>query len=92
MPRNDQYAITLIIYRIAGVQLDPSFDVDLQSPCDTFQVQVNTPSGVELSHRVRPAVAEQHLQRWHAARHPAVHTYSTVVTLPPCSAGRSVGP
>ena len=82
---NDQYAITLIIYRdCAGVQLDPSFDVDLQSPCDTFQVQVNTPSGVELSQLCDLQLPNS---TCNGGTLPGIqqYTYSTVVTLPPCS-------
>lgn len=47
---NDNYELTFIIYRdCAGIQLDPQVDVDISSPCGSYQLTLNTPNGVELS-------------------------------------------
>ncbi|MBK9289377.1 MAG: hypothetical protein IPN38_17280 [Flavobacteriales bacterium] len=81
---NNQYRVTLIIYRdCAGVNLDPSFDATFSSPCDTFTVQVNTPNGVELSQLCGQQLPNSSCN---GGNLPGIqqYTYTTVVTLPPC--------
>lgn len=81
---NNQYQVTLIIYRdCAGVNLDPSFNATFSSPCDTFTVQVNTPNGVELSQLCGQQLPNS---TCNGGNLPGIqqYTYSTVVTLPPC--------
>lgn len=82
---NDQYEISLIIYRdCAGVNLNPDFDVIFSSPCDTFTVQVNTPAGVEISQLCDIELPNSTCS---GGLLPGIeqYTYTTTATLPPCS-------
>ncbi len=47
---NNQYRITLVVYRdCAGINVDPSVTLQLQSPCGNTSLVVSTPGGVEIS-------------------------------------------
>jgi PKD repeat protein len=81
---NDQYQVTLIIYRdCAGIQLDPQFNVSFESPCDNFTVQVNTPAGVEQSQLCDLVLPNSSCN---GGTLPGIqqYTYTTTVTLTPC--------
>ncbi len=81
---NDQYRVTLVIYRdCAGVNLSNSFQVSFSSPCDTFTTTVNTPTGVELSQLCDLDLPNS---TCNGGTLPGIqqYTYQTIVTLPPC--------
>ncbi|MFZ1685929.1 MAG: PKD domain-containing protein [Flavobacteriales bacterium] len=83
---NNQYEITLIIYRDCfGVQLDNNFDVNFESPCGTFTRNVNTPNGVELSQLCDLQLPNS---TCNGGNLPGIeqYSYSVIVTLPPCNA------
>lgn len=82
---NDQYRITLMIYRdCAGIQLSNSYPVTFSSPCDTFTVNVQTPPGVELSQLCDLQLPNS---TCNGGNLPGIqqYAYQTVVTLPPCN-------
>ncbi len=81
---NNQYQITLIVYRDCfGVQLNNNFDVNFDSPCGNFTQTVNTPNGVELSQLCGQQLPNSSCN---GGNLPGIqqYTYTTVVTLPPC--------
>lgn len=46
----NQYRITLVVYRdCAGINLDASYQLDVESPCGNKTMTVSTPGGVEIS-------------------------------------------
>ena len=47
---NNQYRIRLLVYRdCAGINVDPTYNLELTSPCGDRNLTVSTPGGVEIS-------------------------------------------
>ena len=81
---NDQYEITLVVYRdCAGIALDPAYDLDISSPCGNMTLHVTTPGGVELSQ-----LCDQELPNstCNGGTLPGIqqYIYTGTITLPPC--------
>lgn len=80
----NQYRITLIVYRdCAGINLDPSYDLPITSPCGSTTVHVSTPGGTEISQ-----LCSQQLPNstCNGGNLPGTqeYVYTGVVTLAPC--------
>lgn len=46
---NDQYRITLVVYRdCAGINLNSSYTLNVNSPCDNKTMTVSTPGGTGI--------------------------------------------
>lgn len=81
---NNEYELTFVIYRdCAGIQLDPQVTVDIDSPCDNFQLTLNTPNGVEVS---QLCDLELPNSSCNGGNLPGIeqYVYTAMVTLPPC--------
>ncbi|MCC6838872.1 MAG: gliding motility-associated C-terminal domain-containing protein [Flavobacteriales bacterium] len=81
----NQYRITLVVYRdCAGVNLDPSYQLDVQSPCGTKTMTVSTPGGTEIS---QLCDLELPNSTCNGGPLPGIeqYIYTGTVTLPPCN-------
>ena len=81
----NQYRITLVVYRdCAGIQLDNSYPLDIQSPCGPpTTMTVTTPGGVEIS---QLCDLELPNSTCNGGSLPGIQQfiYTGTVTLPPC--------
>ncbi len=81
---NNQYRITLVVYRdCAGINVDPSYDLDITSPCANHTLNVSTPGGTELS---QLCDLELPNSTCNGGSLPGIqqYIYTGVITLPPC--------
>jgi PKD repeat protein len=81
---NNQYRITLVVYRdCAGINLDTSYPLDIQSPCGNSTMTVSTPGGVEIS---QLCDLELPNSTCNGGTLPGIqqYIYTGTVTLPPC--------
>ncbi len=81
---NNQYRITLVVYRdCAGINVDPSVTLQLQSPCGNTSLVVSTPGGTEIS---QLCGAELPNSTCNGGSLPGIqqYIYTGTVTLAPC--------
>ncbi|MCB0794150.1 MAG: gliding motility-associated C-terminal domain-containing protein [Flavobacteriales bacterium] len=78
------YEITLVVYRdCIGIELDPNYDLQIQSPCDTLTLNVSTPGGTEIS---QLCDLELPNSTCNGGTLPGIeqYLYTGTITLPPC--------
>ena len=81
---NNQYRITLVVYRdCAGINLDSSYPLDIESPCGDQTMTVSTPGGVEISQLCNLDLPNS---TCNGGNLPGIQQfiYTGTVTLPPC--------
>lgn len=82
---NNQYRITMVIYRdCAGINVDPSYTLQVTSPCGNTTLVVSTPGGQEISQ-----LCSQQLPNstCNGGSLPGIqqYIYTGTITLPPCN-------
>ncbi len=80
----NQYRIRLVVYRdCAGIAVDPSYNLQLTSPCGTRTLNVTTPGGVEIS---QLCDLELPNSTCNGGTLPGIqqYIYTGTITLPPC--------
>lgn len=80
----NQYRITMVIYRDCfGINVDPSYNLVLTSPCGNRNLTVTTPGGVEIS---QLCDIELPNSTCNGGTLPGIqqYIYTGVITLPPC--------
>lgn len=80
----NQYRITMVIYRDCfGINVDPSYNLVLTSPCGNRNLTVSTPGGVEIS---QLCDLELPNSTCNGGVLPGIqqYIYTGVITLPPC--------
>jgi PKD repeat protein len=80
----NQFRISLVVYRdCAGIQVDPSNNLRLTSPCGTRTLNVTTPGGVEIS---QLCDLELPNSTCNGGSLPGIqqYIYTGIITLPPC--------
>jgi PKD repeat protein len=80
----NQYRITLVVYRdCAGINLDASYQLDVQSPCGNKTVTVSTPGGTEISQLCQAQIGNS---TCNGGTLPGIqqYIYTGTVNLPPC--------
>jgi large repetitive protein len=81
----NQYRITMVIYRDCfGINVDPSYNLVLTSPCGNRNLTVSTPGGVEIS---QLCDIELPNSTCNGGNLPGIqqYIYTGVITLPPCN-------
>lgn len=81
---NDQYRITLVVYRdCAGINLNSSYTLNVNSPCDNKTMTVSTPGGTEIS---QLCDLELPNSTCNGGNLPGIQQfiYTGTVSLPPC--------
>ena len=82
---NNQYRITMAVYRdCAGIDVDPSVTLQLNSPCGNTSLVVTTPGGVEIS---QLCGAQLPNSTCNGGTLPGIqqYIYTGTVTLAPCN-------
>lgn len=80
----NQYRIRLVVYRdCAGINVNPSYNLELSSPCGEQTLTVTTPGGVEISQLCDLELPNSTCNNGNL---PGIeqYIYSGTVTLPPC--------
>src|SRR5690606_32405439 len=80
----NQYRIKLVVYRdCAGINVDPSYNLQLTSPCGNRNLTVTTTGGIEIS---QLCDLELPNSTCNGGTLPGIqqYEYSGVITLPPC--------
>ncbi len=80
----NQYRITLVVYRdCAGINLNTSYQLDVQSPCGNSTMTVSTPGGTEISQLCQAQLGNS---TCNGGTLPGMqqYIYTGTVTLPPC--------
>jgi PKD repeat protein len=80
----NQYEITLVVFRdCAGIALNNSYQLDVQSPCGNQTMTVTTPGGTEIS---QLCDLEMPNSTCNGGTLPGIqqYIYTGTVTLPPC--------
>ena len=80
----NQFRIRLVVYRdCAGIEVDPSYNLQLNSPCGTRTLNVSTPGGVEIS---QLCDLELPNSTCNGGTLPGIeqYIYTGTITLPPC--------
>src|SRR5690606_28907955 len=80
----DQYRITLVVYRdCAGINLNSSYTLNVNSPCDDKTMTVSTPGGTEIS---QLCDLELPNSTCNGGNLPGIQQfiYTGTVSLPPC--------
>lgn len=80
----NQYRITLVVYRdCAGINLNTSYQLDVQSPCGNKTVTVTSPGGTEISQLCQAQIGNS---TCNGGALPGMqqYVYTGTVTLPPC--------
>lgn len=80
----NQYRITMVIYRDCfGINVDPSYNLVIQSPCGNRNLTVSTPGGTEIS---QLCAAQLPNSTCNGGTLPGIqqYIYTGVITLPPC--------
>ncbi|HMC96139.1 MAG TPA: hypothetical protein VKG92_00655, partial [Flavobacteriales bacterium] len=81
---NNQYRITMVIYRdCAGINVDPSYTLQVQSPCGNTTLVVTTPGGQEISQLCDMELPNS---TCNGGSLPGIeqYIYTGIITLPPC--------
>ena len=81
----NQYRITLVVYRdCAGIALDNSYILSVQSPCGNKTVTVSTPGGTEISQLCNLQLPNSTCS---GGTLPGIqqYIYTGTVNLPPCN-------
>ena len=81
----NQYRITMVIYRDCfGINVDPSYTLQVQSPCGNTTMTVTTPGGVEIS---QLCDIELPNSTCNGGTLPGIqqYIYTGTITLPPCN-------
>lgn len=81
----NQYRIIMIIYRDCfGINVDPSYTLQVQSPCGNTTMTVSTPGGVEIS---QLCDIELPNSTCNGGSLPGIqqYIYTGTITLPPCN-------
>lgn len=81
----NQYRITLVVYRdCAGINLDASYQLDIESPCGDTSVTVTTPGGTEISQLCQAQIGNS---TCNGGTLPGIQQfiYTGTITLPPCN-------
>ncbi len=82
---NNKYKITLVVYRdCAGINLNNSYTLDVQSPCGNKTLTVTTPGGTEISQLCQ---AQMGNSTCNGGSLPGIqqYIYTGTITLPPCN-------
>ncbi|MBS1580942.1 MAG: SprB repeat-containing protein, partial [Bacteroidetes bacterium] len=82
----NQFRITLVVYRdCAGINLNNSYTLNLNSPCGNRTLTVSTPGGTEISQLCDIALPNS---TCNGGSLPGIqqYIYTGVITLPPCNA------
>ena len=80
----NQFRIRLVVYRdCAGIEVDPSYNLQLTSPCGNRTLNVSTPGGVEIS---QLCDIELPNSTCNGGSLPGIqqYIYTGTITLPPC--------
>jgi PKD repeat protein len=81
----NQFRIRLVVYRdCAGIEVDPSYNLQLTSPCGNRTLNVSTPGGVEIS---QLCDLELPNSTCNGGSLPGIqqYIYTGTITLPPCN-------
>ncbi len=81
----NQYRITMVIYRDCfGINVDPTYTLQVQSPCGNTSLVVSTPGGVEIS---QLCDLELPNSTCNGGNLPGIqqYIYTGIITLPPCN-------
>ncbi|MEO8588366.1 MAG: PKD domain-containing protein [Flavobacteriales bacterium] len=81
---NNQFRITMVVYRdCAGINVDPSYTLQVQSPCGNTTLVVSTPGGVEISQLCDMELPNS---TCNGGSLPGIqqYIYTGTITLPPC--------
>ena len=81
----NQYRIIMVIYRDCfGINVDPSYTLQVQSPCGNTTMTVSTPGGVEIS---QLCDIELPNSTCNGGSLPGIqqYIYTGTITLPPCN-------
>jgi hypothetical protein len=82
---NNQYRITMVIYRdCAGINVDPSYTLQVTSPCGNTTLVVSTPGGQEISQLCNQQLPNS---TCNGGSLPGIqqYIYTGTITLPPCN-------
>ena len=80
----NQFRIKLVVYRdCAGINVDPSYNLQLTSPCGNRTLTVTTPGGVEISQLCNIELPNSTCS---GGTLPGIqqYEYTGTITLPPC--------
>jgi PKD repeat protein len=81
----NQFRIRLVVYRdCAGIEVDPSYNLQLTGPCGNRTLNVSTPGGVEIS---QLCDLELPNSTCNGGSLPGIqqYIYTGTITLPPCN-------